>query len=77
MASLWFYGGLTATENVNLFSNIGLAPDTTNTASAHSPIAELETNPIGAMRHPLEALQDKEADPCVFDCTPLGRRRIP
>lgn len=66
-ASLWHHGGLTATPNVNLVSNIGFGPDSTHTASADSPLAAMATGTIGELKHPAFVEQDVEADRYVFD----------
>lgn len=72
-ASVWFKGGLTCTPNVNLVSNIGFGPDSTHTASADSPLAEMATNTIGNITHPSSVQQDVEADHYVFNCVFGGR----
>jgi hypothetical protein len=73
-ASVWYHGGLTATPNVNLVSNIGFGPDSTHTASAHSHLAAIPTRGIGELLHPIEIFQDAIADRYVFDHTFGGRR---
>lgn len=65
-ASVWYYGGLTATPNVNLVSNIGFGPDATHTVSAE--IKEgLPTHSLGPLTHPAKVEQDWEADRYAFD----------
>lgn len=77
-ASIWHRGGLTATPNVNLVTNIGFGPDATHTASANSPLAGMTTNAIGELRHPDAVAQDVEADSYVFNHTFGGRwQRFP
>ena len=49
MACVWYYGGLTATPNVNLVSNIGFGPDSTHTASIDSPLAFMSVDPIDSL----------------------------
>lgn len=66
-ASVWFAGGLTATPNVNLVSNIGFGPESTHTASANSPLAKLATYALGDITHPHFVVQDIAADRYVFD----------
>lgn len=66
-ASVWFRGGLTATPNVNLVSNIGFGPDATHTFALNSPLAAIKTNPIGKLSHPNEVIHDNAADRFVFD----------
>ena len=70
---VWYQGGLTATPNVNLVSNIGFGVDSTHTASASSPLANMATVAIGAIEHPAAVVQDAEADRYVFDHTFGGR----
>ncbi len=74
-ASVWHYGGLTATPNVNLVSNIGFGPDSTHTASADSPQAAMATSSIGKgkLRHPTAIAQDLVADRYNFDHTFYGQ----
>ena len=72
-ASVWYRGGLTATPNVNLVSNIGFGPNSTHTASANSPLAGMAANAIGEIRHPKTIEQDTGADRYVFDYTMGGR----
>lgn len=72
-ASVWYQGGLTATPNVNLVSNIGFGMDSTHTAAADSPLADMATNAIGELRHPRIIAQDAAADRYVFDYTMVGR----
>lgn len=65
-ASTWHRGGLTATPNVNLVSNIGYGPDATHT---RAPTGQLErmTEPLGALVHPSKVELDREADSYTFD----------
>jgi len=72
-ATVWFYGGLTATPNVNLVSNIGFGPDATHTARADSPLAGMETSALGEVTHPACVVQDQAADRYVFDHTFGGK----
>ena len=72
-ASVWYHGGLTATPNVNLVSNIGFGADSTHTASADSPLSGMATRAIGEIRHPKTIEQDASADRYVFDYTMGGR----
>ena len=66
-ASTWYHGGLTATPNVNLVSNIGFGPDSTHTASPDSPLAAKATGAIGELAHPSVVEQDLQADRYTFD----------
>ena len=72
-ASVWFKGGLTATPNVNLVSNIGFGPDSTHTVSADSLLAGMATDTLGNIAHPRLVLQDFAADQHVFDHVFGGR----
>lgn len=65
-ASVWYRGGLTATPNVNLVSNIGFGLEATHTASADSPLAGMATSAIGELVHPVTIAQDQAADCYVF-----------
>lgn len=66
-ASVWYRGGLTATPNVNLVSNIGFGPGSTHTASVDSPLAVIATSSMGEIAHPGIIVQDIEADRYTFD----------
>ncbi|MFC1843565.1 glycosyltransferase family 2 protein [Thermodesulfobacteriota bacterium] len=68
MANVWYYGGLTATPNVNLVTNIGLGPDGTHTI-ANKDQEGLPAFSIGPLTHPKEIAQDLKADRYVFDHT--------
>ncbi len=65
-ASVWYAGGLTATPNVNLVSNIGFGDDATHTVEINQ-FANLPTSFIGYIIHPNEVIQDIEADTYVFN----------
>ena len=66
-ASVWFHGGLTATPNVNLVSNIGFGEDATHTTSKKSKHAELPVSSIGELKHPPEVMRDESADSWAFN----------
>jgi hypothetical protein len=72
-ASVWYHGGLTATPNVNLVSNIGFGPDSTHTASADSPLAGMVTVSIGKLQHPSAVIQNSDADRYVYEYAINGR----
>lgn len=72
-ASVWYHGGLTATPNVNLVSNIGFGEDSTHTAAVDSPLAAMATGELGTLVHPGEVLQDAAADRYAFDHAFGGR----
>lgn len=62
IASVWYYGGLTATPNTNLVSNIGFGPESTHTTSADSSLARIKTVSLGKMSHPSAIRIDEDAD---------------
>lgn len=66
-ACVWKHGGLTATPNVNLVSNIGFGPDATHTKLADSALAGLRTQGLGVIKHPESVIRDEEADRYTFD----------
>ena len=68
-ASVWYHGGLTATPNVNLVSNIGFGKDATHTASADSPMSKIATGVIGEISHPAAIEPDAIADRYAFNHT--------
>lgn len=72
-ACTWRNGGLTATPNVNLISNIGFNAEATHTASTGSPLANMPTASLGEITHPLLVERDVDADRYVFDNTFGGR----
>jgi len=77
-ASVWHHGGLTATPNVNLVSNIGFGGDATHTTSTFSPLAALPAHPLGELRHPTCFIQDLDADRYAFEYAFGGRHlRLP
>lgn len=65
-ASTWYWGGLTATPNVNLVSNIGASPDATHTRTSSDQL-ERSTEPLGALVHLSKVELDYEADRYTFD----------
>lgn len=68
-ACVWYYGGLTATPNVNLVSNIGFGPDATHTVADARDLCAMATSKIGELKHPLTVVQDVIADRYTFDRT--------
>lgn len=60
-ACVWYHGGLTATPNANLVTNIGFGPDATHTVSASDQVG-LATRPLGELTHPLTVEQNRDAD---------------
>jgi hypothetical protein len=63
---VWYYGGLTATPNVNLVTNIGFGPDATHTVSAGDQEG-LPIYPLGPLTHPKGVAQDRAADRLILD----------
>jgi len=73
VASVWFRGGLTATPNVNLISNIGFGADSTHTVDQDSPFARMTIHSLGEILHPSEVHRDIAADRFDFDWQFGGR----
>jgi hypothetical protein len=65
-ACVWYYGGLTATPNVNLVTNIGFGPEATHTVTSSDEFG-LEANPLGPLTHPGAVRQNFAADKFVFN----------
>jgi len=77
-ASVWYLGGLTATPNVNLVSNIGFGQNSTHTDSKKSPFANMPTRALGRIKHPSAVQRDLEADSYTFNYHYGGiNRRFP
>ena len=64
--SVWYHGGLTATPNVNLVTNIGFGPDGTHTVASEDQDG-LPSYPLGPLTHPTMVEQDRKADRYAFD----------
>ena len=62
----WLQRGLTALPNVNLISNIGFRGDGTHTLG-ESPQANMPTQDIGELQHPVFIARDRAADMYTFD----------
>ena len=66
-ANIWYHGGLIATPNVNLVTNIGFGPDGTHTLSIKDrpglPVHSLAL----PLNHPRAIQRDAVADRYVFD----------
>lgn len=75
LATIWQHGGLTATPNVNLVSNIGFGEDSTHTRAAQSPLAAMKTQPLGTITHPSHIKPDIAADQFIFSCVYDGYRQ--
>ena len=67
LASTWYKGGLTATPNVNLVSNIGFGDGATHTKSKNSKLSNRQTMELNHITHPKQIIIDKEADRFAFD----------
>jgi hypothetical protein len=65
-ACVWYHGGLTATPNVNLVTNIGFGPDATHT-TADQYIDGVKVCALGDLVHPKYVQHDVEADQYVFN----------
>lgn len=65
-ASTWYRGGLTATPNANLVSNIGFGPGATHT-KAPWDFPGHDTAPLGPLRHRSGVHHDVDADRYTFD----------
>ena len=65
-ACVWYYGGLTATPNVNLVTNIGFGPDATHTVSSGDQEG-LPIYPLGPLTHPKVVQQDRAADRLILN----------
>lgn len=70
-ASVWFRGGLTATPNVNLVTNIGFGPDATHTIE-HEDRYGQQSCAMGPISHPQDVFRDKDADKYTYDHHFLG-----
>ena len=66
-ASVWFCGGLTATPNINLVSNIGFGQDATHTMDPESKLANISTSTLGEITHPTIVERNIIADNYVMD----------
>jgi len=67
IASVWYYGGLTATPNMNLVSNIGFREDATHTISKNSKFSKMPVKNLGMLKHPRIVERNVEADIWTFD----------
>ncbi len=73
-ASAWYHGGLTATPNVNLVSNIGFGPEATHT-QVESPVSRLQVASLGPIVHPERVEVHKKADNFTYWFAFKGRRQ--
>ena len=65
-ACAWYYGGLTATPNANLVTNLGFGPDATHTVATGDQEG-LPAQALGSLTHLTEIKQDRSADRFVFN----------
>lgn len=65
-ASIWYQGGLIATPNMNLVTNIGFGPDATHTVEVEAREG-LPVHSLGALTHPDVVVQNKIADKYTFN----------
>ena len=72
-ASVWFHGGLTATPNVNLVSNIGFGEFATHTKSKDSHLSAMKTFKLKDCRRPKIVVHDVLADSYAFKNSISGR----
>lgn len=78
MYAIWSAGGLVATPNVNLVTNIGAGADATHTAGG-SPFIGLPARPVGfPLVHPPAVARDEDADRLIQRVmfTPTWRARL-
>lgn len=66
-STIWKFGGLTATPNVNLVTNIGFGPDATHTFEPGTNGSNIATQQLGEITHPADVVQNQVADRYVFD----------
>lgn len=71
-ATTWYFGGLTATPQVNLVTNIGIGPDATHTVASEEQ-AGLPALSLGPLTHPRVIKQDLAADRYVLNHNFGGR----
>jgi hypothetical protein len=73
-ASVWYQGGLTATPNVNLVTNIGIGPEASHTKASETQKG-VPVSSLGERAHPRHVVQNRAADRYVFDNHFGGRDR--
>ena len=72
-ACVWYHGGLTATPNVNLVTNIGFDSDATHT-TASGDLDRLAARSLGPLTHPRRVRADTRADRYVGEHVFVGTR---
>lgn len=65
-ACVWYHGGLTATPNANLVTNIGFGEEATHTRSGRYD-TRVTSAALGELSHPLEVVRDADADRYTFE----------
>lgn len=66
-ASIWYKGGLTATPNVNLVSNIGFGEDATHTITKNSKLSKMKVDNLGKIKHPKKIERNIGAEIYTFN----------
>lgn len=66
-ANIWYHGGLIATPNVNLVTNIGFGPDGTHTVSYQDEEGIATHSLQWPLHHPHQVSQNTQADRYVYD----------
>lgn len=66
-----YHGGLTATPNVNLVTNIGFGQDATHTKEANN-VSHMPAHALGRLTYPLNVELDRTADRRAFEQSYLG-----
>jgi hypothetical protein len=66
-ACVWYHGGLTATPNSNLVSNIGFGEDGTHTKKGGSEFENMAVECLGELTNPKIVAQHEDADQYVFE----------
>lgn len=66
-ASVWYNGGLTATPNVNLVSNIGFSEDASHTLSKDNKFSKLPVESLKIIKHVKKTDRNIDADLWVFN----------
>ncbi len=74
IASVWHKGGLTATPNVNLVSNIGFGQESTHTKSEDHFLSKMNTFSLAEISHPNIIKKNIEADRYVFEYAYGGKK---
>ena len=67
LASTWFKGGLTATPNVNLVSNIGFGEGATHTMSKNDKNSNMETSSLKILKYTNIIKKNIKADDWTFN----------